>query len=89
MSDEEIAEAIELIKMATPARSYPGTGGLWFGQNRNLADASFDDWGLARAVAAIMNAIGDERVVIVSSETDPNLRRISYSDQESEAKKDG
>ena len=55
--DDNLKDAIELIGMAMPARSYPGTGGLWFGHNQNMADATFEDWGLARAVAIILNAV--------------------------------
>jgi hypothetical protein len=58
-TDDELMESVELARMASPFRSYPGTGGIWCGSNNNLADATFDDWGLARAVARIMNAVLD------------------------------
>jgi hypothetical protein len=45
----DLAHALEI-------RSYPGTGSLWFGRNSEFADASFTDWGLARATATILNA---------------------------------
>jgi hypothetical protein len=47
-----------------PARSYPGTGGLWFGANNGMADATFEDWGLARAVAIILNAANEGRLAL-------------------------
>ena len=38
-------------------------GALWFGGHRGLADADFRDWGLARAVAVILNAVLDGTLV--------------------------
>jgi hypothetical protein len=52
----ELDEALDLLGIAVPVRTYPGCGGLWFGHNTGIADATFDDWGLARAVAVILNA---------------------------------
>jgi hypothetical protein len=46
-----------------PARSYSGTGGLWFGANNGMADAAFEDWGVARAVAVILNAAHEGRLI--------------------------
>jgi hypothetical protein len=63
MTDTDLADAIEIAGMVRPARSYPGTGALWFGRNEGLADATFTDWGLARAVATIINAVNDGRLV--------------------------
>lgn len=58
----ELNEAIELVKVTGEWRGYPGTGGIWIGSNKTLADARFDDWGLARAVASIINAVKDGRL---------------------------
>jgi hypothetical protein len=45
------------------SRSYPGTGGIWLRRNVHRPDAEFIDWGLARAVAEILNALADGRLV--------------------------
>jgi hypothetical protein len=45
------------------ARSYPGSGSLWFGRNSEFADATFTDWGLARATATILNAVRTGQLV--------------------------
>ena len=50
MSDK-LTDAIELIRIGAGAkgyRSYPGTGGMGVGGNDGIADATFEDWGLAR-----------------------------------------
>ena len=63
MSDLE--DAIELVRIGTGKvgyRSYPGTGGIWAGNNDGLADAVFVDWGLARATTEILNAVLDGRL---------------------------
>lgn len=61
----DLADAIELVKLAGRRgfRNYPGTGGIWFG-NETLAQGRFDDWGLGRAVARILNAVNDGRLVL-------------------------
>jgi len=61
---DELAEAIELARLAAPFRSYAGTGGIWHGRRHDdehqyMPDARFDDWGLARATAIILNAVLD------------------------------
>jgi hypothetical protein len=61
---DELKEAIDLVRIGAPYRSYAGTGGIWAGHNRNSADAQFEDWGLARATAIILNAVLDETLVI-------------------------
>lgn len=53
----EMVHALEILSIGMSnegVRCYPGGGGLWFGKNRELADATFVDWGLARAVATIL-----------------------------------
>lgn len=52
-----LQEAVEILSMMTPVRSYDGTGQLWFGDNQNMSDATFEDWGAARATAVILNAV--------------------------------
>lgn len=67
----ELEEAIELIKIGAGKegyRSYPGTGGIWAGRNEQFADATFVDWGLARATALILNAVIDGRLTMPSAE---------------------
>lgn len=44
-------------------RHYEDSGGLWFGRNQGFADATFVDWGLARAVAVILTAVNAGRLV--------------------------
>jgi hypothetical protein len=38
------------------------------GNNVGIADATFEDWGLARATAEILNAVLDGRLVVKASE---------------------
>ena len=59
-----LEDAIEIVKIGAPYRTYSGDGGMWCGQNRGIADANFDDWGLARATAAILNAVVEGRLTI-------------------------
>jgi hypothetical protein len=69
--DNKLADAIELVHIGAGKhgyRSYPGSGGLWVGDPNGtdgigIADASFTDWGLARAVAEILNAVLDGRLI--------------------------
>lgn len=71
-SDQRLATAIEIARIGAGRdgyRTYPGTGGIWAGSNQNTPDASFVDWGLARATVEILNAVLDGRLV----ETGPNL----------------
>ena len=44
-------------------RSYPGSGGIWIGDNEEHSDGNFEDWGLARAVAIIINALNNGQLV--------------------------
>lgn len=65
MSDPWTLEhAIEIAKIGGPYRSFDGTGGLWAGTHEGIADATFDDWGLARATSIILNAVLDGRLAI-------------------------
>ena len=50
-------DAIELLRMAAPFRTYAGSGGVWCGHNNEAPDANFTDGELARAVAIILNAV--------------------------------
>lgn len=59
MNQQTIKDAIEIASIGAGKegyRSYPGTGGIWAGRNEQFADATFVDWGLARAAAIILNA---------------------------------
>ena len=63
--NDKLADAIELVRIgasATGYRSYDGSGGVWVGDNAGIADAVFSDWGLARSVAEILNAVLDGRL---------------------------
>jgi hypothetical protein len=63
-----LEDAIEIISIGAGKdgyRSYADTGGIWAGDNAGLADATFVDWGLARATAEILNAVLDGRLVKV------------------------
>lgn len=69
MSD--LKDAMELINIGVgttrPAyRNYPGSGGIWTGDHElNIPCGHFDDWGLARATAEILNAVLDGRLRVV------------------------
>lgn len=52
-----LEEAIEIVKVAGGYRTYPGAGGMWTSHNIGLPDAQFDDRGLAKATAIILNAV--------------------------------
>jgi hypothetical protein len=62
----DLQHALEILSIAGEVRSYPGTGGVWFGRNHNMADATFEDWGLARAAATILNAVRTGQLVPVA-----------------------
>lgn len=56
---EPLDRAIDLIKFAGPYHNYPGSGGVWCGENGNLPDGNFTDWALGRAMAQIAQAVYD------------------------------
>lgn len=61
-----LEHSIEIAKIGAGHegyRAYNGSGGLWAGSYNGMADAQFDDWGLARATAEILNAVIDGRLV--------------------------
>jgi hypothetical protein len=59
-TEEELDDAIELARIGAEGGGYRAyDGGIWIGRNHNLADARFDDWGLAQSVAIILNAVLD------------------------------
>jgi len=45
----QISDAIEILDMCKPIRDIQG--GMWFGHNQNIADATFVDYGACRAFA--------------------------------------
>lgn len=47
--------AVDIIGMCDPIRCIQG--GMWFGRNHNLADATFVDYGAADAFAVAANAL--------------------------------
>ena len=47
--------AVDIIGMCDPIRCIQG--GMWFGHNHNLADATFVDYGAADAFAVAANAL--------------------------------
>lgn len=55
--------AIEIANIGGPYHNHAGSGGLWASRNHDIADATFDDWGLARATTIILNAVLDGRLV--------------------------
>jgi len=55
--------AIEIARLAGRYRNYNDSGGIWANHNHGLADATFDDWGLARATVIILNAVLDGRLI--------------------------
>jgi hypothetical protein len=77
---DKLVDAIELVRIGAGRagyRSYPGTGGVWAGANGGIADAVFEDWGLARATAEILNAALDGRLSAVDQiETLAEIERL-------------
>jgi hypothetical protein len=53
--DDCMREHLQVASMCLPIREYQG--GMWFGQNHNLADATFVDYGASRSFAAIVSAM--------------------------------
>jgi hypothetical protein len=53
--DDCMREYLQVASMCLPIREYQG--GMWFDQNRNLADATFVDYGASRSFAAIVSAM--------------------------------
>lgn len=71
LRNAELEDAIEIIRIGAGKqgyRNYPGSGGIWAGRNENFADATFVDWGLARATATILNAVLDGTLSSLSSQ---------------------
>ena len=69
---ENLDHAIEIIKIGATNggyRNYPGSGGIWAGRNDGFADARFNDFGLARATAEVLNAVLDGRLVLNSEKS--------------------
>ena len=60
---QALNDALEIVKIGRAPRYYPGAGGIWFKEENGPADANFEDWGLARAVAEIINAVREGRLV--------------------------
>lgn len=54
-TDEQIADAIEIISICAPI--YDDQGGMWFSRNRNIADARFVDYGACRSFAIAARAL--------------------------------
>lgn len=52
---EQIADAIEILKMCEPISDIQGS--IWFGKNDNFADATFTDYGACRAFAVAARAL--------------------------------
>lgn len=65
MTERTLREEIELVAICAGRRgfrSFEGGGHIWAGNNSGIADGSFTDWGLARAVTAILNAVSEGRL---------------------------
>ena len=68
----ELEEAIELAGIGAPYRTYSSSGGMWSGHSDDrMADATFTDWGLARATAIILNAVVAGTLQVRTPETIP------------------
>lgn len=65
-----LAHAIEIAITADSARVHASGGSLWFGGNQGIADATFQDWGSARATAVILNAVKDGKLVLATPVTE-------------------
>jgi hypothetical protein len=48
---------------------------MWVGGNDGIADATFENWGLARAVAEILNAVLDGRLASAEQLAELDARR--------------
>lgn len=66
MSGRSIRDAIEMVEFAGEFRCYDGGGGIWIGNNRNISDGNFMDWGVAEAVTVIVNAVRDGKLVMAA-----------------------
>jgi hypothetical protein len=52
----DLQAALALLSDVMPVHA--AAGGLWLGDNQGIADARFDDHGICRAVAIVINAAG-------------------------------
>jgi len=58
MMEDDLEYAMQLARIGGPYRSWPGSGQITGPYDRPMQPtAQFSDWGLARAVAIILNAI--------------------------------
>ena len=66
MSDPWTLEyAIDIARIGSNRGPYRAHyGGLWHGENNGPCDASFADWGLAKATEVILNAAVTGKLVI-------------------------
>lgn len=55
MDHRTVDWAVEIIGMCEPIRCIQG--GMWFGRNRNMADATFVDYGAADAFAVAAKSL--------------------------------
>lgn len=65
-----LEHAIEIVRIGAGGsgyRVYGGSGAMWAGTNNSFADATFQDWGLAKATEVILNAILDGRLSLSST----------------------
>ena len=70
MKWKHLEEAIEIARIGAGKegfQSYPGTGSIWAGQHDGFADINCTDWGLARAIAIILNATLDGTLSLPSA----------------------
>jgi hypothetical protein len=71
----ELLDAIGLVEIGSPYRTYGGSGGIWSGINDQIPDANFIDWGLARATAIILNAVVSGRLVPKFNDPTPGRKK--------------
>lgn len=54
-SDQQIADAIDILSICAPIRDIQG--GMWFSHNHNFADATFVDYGACRSFGVAARAL--------------------------------
>lgn len=65
--EDELSHALEIARIGGRYRFWPGSGQVTTPYDHPMQPAgNFVDWGLARAVAIILNAVIDGKLVVAS-----------------------
>lgn len=74
--ENDLSHALELIRIPRPYKFWPGSGQVTTEYDAPMLPcAEFVDWGLARAVAIILNALNDGQFVRVHVPDPPPIAR--------------